>query len=64
MYTRFKFLYDKAFDNEGNVRACGREVCQELILLANQIARDVSHGNPYTGMMDIDSLKSLRQKMR
>ena len=59
MYTRFKMLYNQAFDENGNVKACGREVCRELILLANQIEKNVKHGDEHTCMMDIDSIKKL-----
>ena len=63
MYTRFKILYQEVFDEEGNVKACGRSVCQELILLANQIEKDISHGNANTGMMDIDAIKKLHSNI-
>ena len=53
-------LYERAFDDEGNVKACGREVCQELILLSNQIETNVNHGNAYTGMMNVEAIKKLK----
>lgn len=63
MYTRFKMLYNQAFDENGNVKACGREVCRELILLANQIEKNVKHGDEFTGMMDVQAIKNLKEKI-
>ena len=63
MYTRFLLLFSEAFDKNGEVKLCGREVCQELILLANQIEPNIEHGNPHTGMMDTDAIKSLHKKI-
>ena len=60
MKQRFLGLYDLAFDENGNIKACGREVCKELIVLANQIEKNVKHGDETTGMMEVDTIKSLR----
>lgn len=60
MKQRFLGLYDLVFDKDGNIKACGREVCKELIVLANQIEKNVKHGDETTGMMEVDSIKSLR----
>ena len=60
MKQRFLGLYDLVFDKDGNIKACGREVCKELIVLANQIEKNVKHGDETTGMMEVDIIKSLR----
>lgn len=60
MKQRFLGLYDLVFDENGNIKACGREVCKELIVLANQIEKNVKHGDETTGMMEVDTIKSLR----
>lgn len=60
MKQRFLGLYDLAFDENGNIKACGREVCKELIILANQIEKNIKHGDETTGMMEVDTIKSLR----
>ena len=60
MKQRFLGLYDLAFDENGNIKACGREICKELIVLANQIEKNVKHGDETTGMMEVDTIKSLR----
>ena len=61
MKERFLGLYDLAFDKEGNIQACGRDVCKELIALSNQIEKDVKHGDETTGMMDVENIKKLHQ---
>lgn len=63
MTARFNLLYNKAFDENGNIKACGREVCQELILICNQIEKNVSHGNAETGMMEVEAIKKLKEKL-
>ena len=60
MKQRFLGLYDLVFDENGNIKACGREICKELIILANQIEKNVKHGDETTGMMEVDTIKSLR----
>ena len=60
MKQRFLGLYDLVFDENGNIKACGREICKELIVLANQIEKNVKHGDETTGMMEVDTIKSLR----
>ena len=64
MYVRkFCNLYLTVFDENGNVKNCGRALCQELILLADQIEQDVKHGDAYTGMMDTQNIKNLYKKV-
>ena len=61
MKERFLGLYDLAFDKEGNIQACVRDVCKELITLSNQIENGVKHGDETTGMMDVENIKKLHQ---
>ena len=63
MKERFLGLYDLAFDKAGNIQACGRDVCKELIAIANQIEKGVHHGDETTGMMDTEALKKLRASL-
>lgn len=60
---RFIELYKVVFDSEDNVTACGRERCQELILLANQLESDVDHGNAYTGFMNVENMRLLYKRV-
>ena len=61
MRERFLGLYNLAFDSEGNVKNCGRAVCQELIILADQIEQGVRHGDSTSGMMDAESIQKLKE---
>ena len=63
MMTRFFKLYDAVFDENGEVKACGRQTCQEIILLSDQIEHGVKHGDPYTCFMDVDAIKALKAKL-
>lgn len=60
-------LLDQAIDDEGNPRLCGREHCKELIRLANELFYDPkmfeSFGNEKTGMMNVELLVALREKL-
>ena len=33
----FKSLYKQVFDSNGNITACGREKCRELMVAANML---------------------------
>ena len=60
-------LMDQAIDDEGNPRLCGRECCKRLIRLANNLFSfedyTVSFGDEDTGMMNVELLVTLRQKL-
>lgn len=58
----FKNLYSDIFDEKGNIKNCGRNKCKELIVLANSLEPNISHGNKKTGFMKTESIKSLRNK--
>lgn len=48
--------YNKVFDEEGNIRACGRENCKALIKAIHAVS-DKIVGDEKTGIMRIDILK-------
>lgn len=51
----FKALYQVCFDEQDNIRPCGREACKKLIrFLGGQ-----PYGDPDTGMMHTDTIKAL-----
>ena len=52
-----EFLYKIVFDENGEVRACGRENCKKLIKACMELYPDVDFGNPETGMMNIEKIK-------
>lgn len=59
---RFREIYCKAIDNNGNPRLCGRETCKELIEIAEKI-EDNNYGNKGTGIMNINTLVNLMNKL-
>ncbi|MBQ8806342.1 MAG: hypothetical protein IJZ68_07815 [Bacteroidaceae bacterium] len=60
---RFLSVYTVVFDEQGYVKNCGRHACMELINLANQIAPGVDHGNAETGIMNVQSMRDLHEKL-
>lgn len=49
--------YNNVFDENGEVKACGREACKELIRACMEKNPGVDFGNPETGMMNIKNVK-------
>lgn len=49
--------YAEVFDAEGNIKACGRACCKELIEACNKVEPEVSHGDLDTGIMDVEAIK-------
>ena len=45
-------LVFEVIDQNGNMRACGREKCKELILVLNDMYPNVDFGNPETGFVN------------
>ena len=63
MKEKLKNVITKVFYENGEIRPCGREKCQELISLASQIYPEINFGNPDTGIMNMDAMKELRSKL-
>lgn len=61
---RFLELYPDVFDGSGNIKNCGRARTVLLIELADGLEPGVRHGDPRTGLMDVDSIRNLRTAMR
>lgn len=59
---RIQKLYLEIFDEQGNVKAVGREKCKELISLMNtHYGKNGEYGNERTGQMDVEKiLKQLK----
>jgi hypothetical protein len=54
---RLKRAYNAVFDENGQVRNCGREVCSKLInLMKKYTSRKV--GDETTGTLNVDVMKS------
>ena len=59
----FLNTYKLVFDKDNNFKDCGREVCKKLITLANEVEPNVSHGNTYSGMVNANLMRSLKEKI-
>lgn len=55
-------MYNRVFNENGEIKTCGREVCKTLINAINQ-ETSVYVGNPETGMMNIDNIKAEYKKI-
>ena len=45
-------LVFEVIDQNGNMRACGREKCKELIRILKDMYPNVDFGNPETGFVN------------
>lgn len=58
----FNEAYNDVFDINGEIMACGRDKCKELIHIANKIEPNISHGDIENGYMNVESIKALYNK--
>lgn len=59
MFKEFLNYYDRVFDQNGNIKPCGRFACQKLIELSDKIEPGIIHGDIKTGMMKVKKIKDL-----
>ena len=53
-----KHQYNVVFDEDGNVKACGRKACSKLIELCEMATNgQMDFGNKETGMMNVELIK-------
>lgn len=58
-------LYDAVFDAHGNIKVCGRQTCQELIIACQQASQEPrDFGNATTGMMNVNNIKEFIGSIR
>lgn len=60
---RFKEEYKKVFTDDSKVKACGRDECKKLIELAKEIDSKTYYGDIYTGLMNIDNMIKLHERL-
>lgn len=60
---RFKEEYKKVFTDDNKVKACGRDECKKLIELAKEVDSKTYYGNIYTGLMNIDNMIKLHERL-
>lgn len=58
---KLEMAYNKVFDAQGNVRACGREACIALIEECQKIESYIYFGDVKTGRMQVEAIKQLVQ---
>lgn len=55
--------YNKVFDVNGQVKACGREECKNLINMCKVESPNEDFGNPLTGFMNVENIQKFREKI-
>ncbi|MBQ8218386.1 MAG: hypothetical protein IJZ79_03680 [Bacilli bacterium] len=56
--AEFRKKYREVFDDTGNIKACGRKKCIELIELAKKV-QPGNYGDVKTGFINIDNINDL-----
>ena len=56
-------VYNEVFDSDGNVMACGRKKCMELIRICQTIDNTMDYGDENTGFINIENIKNLHASM-
>lgn len=57
-----KELYDKCFDEQGNIKQCGRQNCINLILACQKFGGR-NYGDIETGYTNVDAIKQLMKEV-
>lgn len=70
MSSNFNKLYNDVFDENNNVRPCGRDTCKTLIAFCNNANPDIIENNAEyfgsleTGHMNIENIQKYARKIR
>lgn len=59
----FKEEYKKVFTDDNTVKTCGRDECRKLIEVAKEIDSKTYYGDTYTGLMNIDNMIKLHERL-
>lgn len=54
--------YDEVFDEDGKIKACGREKCKDLIRVCTMIAPMGIYGDIKTGFLNEKGIKKVKEK--
>ena len=54
--------YKKVFDKDGNIKACGRNTCIDLIKGLEEEYPGVDFGNNKTGFLNVDAVQKYFKK--
>ena len=58
---RFKEAFEVVFDENGNVKLCGREACKRMIKACMALEPKVYFGNPITGQLNLNSYPIMKK---
>ena len=58
-----KELYNKVFDENGNVTLCGRDASKKLMIALNEIYEAVDFGDLETGFLNVENVKKYVNKL-
>ena len=58
---RFKEAFEAVFDENGNVKLCGREACKRLIKDCMELEPETYFGNPITGQINLNSYPIMKK---
>lgn len=58
-----KKMYSEVFDENGQVKLCGREKCKDLISAMSQLFPNVDFGSLKTGFMNVENMKIYKEKI-
>lgn len=64
MEQKFLTQFNEVFDDNYEIKSCGRNDCIRLIELARQIEPSVNFGSIKTGFMNTTNLIRLRNKLK
>ncbi len=60
---KFEILYNRVFTKDGDIKACGRYTCIDLIMHCNEMEPEIEHGDLVTGFMRTTTIKSLYNRL-
>lgn len=60
----FMTAYNEVFDDKNQVKLCGRLSCIKLISICKDIDPNTDFGDISTGIMKIDNIVSLKNKIK
>ena len=58
-----KELYNEVFDEQGNIKLCGRDTCKKLMRALNEIYEDVNFGDLDAGFLNIETVQKYASKL-
>lgn len=61
--SAFISVYKRVFDQDNNIRVCGREVTSRLIGYADELEPGISHGDTKTGFINQQAMIDLYTKI-